>query len=639
MYIKRGRLSIFIVLLLVFILSFSSQNVTGKLNSLNISITEEISEIVSFDGINEQNTGLSRTNIALHPLFFNGTMVIKNVGNDILSNINITLNETNLISTNFTIINAPSYSNLQLSDIIPGNDAWIYIRQLVVGDNVTLSYDADASSFGEPINITEIYSEDRIMLGSTVNITINVSNSLNQPVTLNNITLTKYPQEYIDEDGNPTWFNYTNLAGPDLGNASITYVGGKPTLVWNVSGNTLSQGQWNSIWFDAISPFSLNESELGPGGMETYLVIGNITVSFDFTGLSTGLNVKDIVGNSMAAVTAQKELINTTHWRASINFSNVAESLDYNLTQISIWATNFSGGGMVPDDNANLVPNSNFTWYPNLAVANKSSWASGDIEFAWDWVPIIWVDAALKILDDGTQIKTLYQGKDREGGYLFIEEIYVLKGYFIKATKRILPSGPSDPNIYNVSIVLENIGSSRTPEWLSAFDLIPPGFSLVHLDTGVTDDDRNVTDGENNLLVSNSLGTYDYGSTSDLVLGVSDTGIITAPASNYYNYSGFHVDLRAIYPNSNGNTYYNAVNSTQEIEIFYQINGTGDLSRIQNAYVVGVDPVRIQGATGTKELDANLFFEIKEEKSKIIASSLVLLVSLIGTIAIIFNKR
>jgi len=639
MYIKRGRLGTFILLVLVFYILFITPNVNAKLNSLNITISEEISEIVAFDGISERNTGLSRTNIALHPLFFNGTIVIENVGDDILSNINISLNETDLLTTNLSIFHSPSYSNIQLSEIIPGTDAWIYIGQLLVGDNVTLSYDADATSFGEPINVTESYSEDRIMLGSSLNISVNVSNSLTQPVTLNNIVITKYPQEYIDEDGNPTWFNYTNLAGPDSSNATITYTGGKPTLVWNVSNKTLAQGEWNNIWFDATSPYSLNESELGPGGMETYLVIGNMTISFDFSGLSTGLNVIDVLGNSMAAVTAQKELINTTHWRASVNFSNVADSIDYNLTKISVWATNFTSGGFVPDDPAYLVPESNFTWYPNLAVANKSYWASSDIEFAWDWVPVIWVDVALKILDDGTQIRTLYEGKDKQGGYLFVQEIYVLKGYFIKATKRIIPYGLSNPNIYNVSIVLENIGTSRTPEWLSAFDLIPPGFNLVNLDTGLTNNNRNVSDGENDLLISNSLGTYDYGSLSDLVLGVSDTGIINVLTSNYYNYSGFHVDLRAIYPNSNGDTLYDSANSTQEIEIFYQMNGTGDISRIQNAYIIGVDPVRIQGATGTKELDANVFIELRQEKSKIIASTLVLLVSLIGTFIITFNKK
>ncbi|MBN2880914.1 hypothetical protein JXM83_02570 [Candidatus Woesearchaeota archaeon] len=640
MKLKRGRLSEFrlFALCLIVLSIFILPSVSANLNSLNISITEDISEVVSYDGSVESDSGTSHTNLQLRPITFNGTIVIKNVGTDILSNINVSFNQTDYLSSNFTIAYAPSYTHLEMNNVSAGVDRWIYLRQLVVGDNVTLTYTADAFNFGEPINITETFSTDRIMLGDTLNISINVTNSLNSAITLENVILTKEPQSYIDESGFPTFFNYTNLAGPDAANVDLTYTAGKPKLVWNASNKDLTQGESVQIWFDAVSPLTLNESELGgTTGLENYLVVGNVSIEFTFNGTASGLTVSSVDGNAMAAVTANKQLINTTHWRASVNFSNVASSLDYNLTSISVWATNYSSGNILPDDTP--ISGSNVTWYPNIAVTNGSYWNSTNIEFAWQWVPIIWVDATLKILDDGTQIKTIYEGRNTEGGYTFIEEIYVLKGYFIKATKRIIPAGNSLPNIYNVSIVLENLGTSRTPEWLSAFDLVPPGFSLMYLDLGTTDNDRNVSDSENNLEISNSTGGYEYDSLSDRVLGVNATGIISDVGSAYYNYSGFHVDLKALYAGSNGDSYYDAGTPMEEIEVRYQLNGTGDLSRIQNVYVVGVDPVRVVGAKGTSEIGLSLDLVSNGEFAKVLGSIIILMASLIGSFIIIKNKK
>lgn len=631
--------SVLVLILLFTTLIFFTGTAYAKKNSLNITMVERISQISSYDGSTERNTGTSQTGVTLSAIQFNGTIVIKNVGLDILSNVNITLNRTANLTSNFSVLYAPSYVNLQYSRISPGANAWIYMRQLNVGSNVTLWYRANPTAFGEPINITESYSKNRIMLGSWINVTVNVTNSLHRPVNLYNVVLTKVPKLYYDENLVLTWFNYTSLSGPDSANARITYSGGRPTLTWNASGKTLNQGESALIYFRATAPISLNVSYLGSNN-DAYVRIGNLSATFSFNGTASGLSIKNVNGTSQISIAANKERVNATHWRTSVNFTNIAKGLDYNLTKISIWSTNTSATQVVPDNASILVPSSSSILYPRVAVANGSSYSTSPVTFAWTWVPIVWADANIKILDDGTQIKTLRSGGDKTGGYVFVEEIYVMKGYFIKATKRIVPYGAIRPNVYNVSIVIENIGTQKTPDLMTLFELVPPGFYNIILSTGATDNDRNVVDSENELRITNSTGSLRYDAQSDLVLGLVNTGIISSGSSRYNNYSGFRVDLKALKPNSNGDGVYQSTgqNASREIQILYQINGTGSLSRIQNVYVVGVDPVRLDGAQGSSSMNTSMDVVVKDERVRIVASTFVLLASLIGS-AILMSKK
>lgn len=184
---KAGVLLVSVIFIVLLVFSGSA---SAKKNSLNITITERISQISAYDGSSKKNTGTSLTGVALNTIKFNGTIIIKNVGLDILSNVNVTFNRTANITSNFTVVYAPAYVNFRYSSIIHGVDAWVYLRQLNVGDNVTLRYTAYPSNFGDPINVTESYSENRIMVGSSINVTLNVTNSIKRNVNLYNVVLT-----------------------------------------------------------------------------------------------------------------------------------------------------------------------------------------------------------------------------------------------------------------------------------------------------------------------------------------------------------------------------------------------------------------------------------------------------------------
>jgi len=66
---------------------------------------------------------------------------------------------------------------------------------------------------------------------------------------------------------------------------------------------------------------------------------------------------------------------------------------------------------------------------------------------------------------------------------------------------------------------------------------------------------------------------------------------------------------------------------------------TGSLSRIQNIYVVGVDPVRLDGAQGTGDVSSNMSLVVRDERIKMIASTLLLLISLIGSMIIVSRNN
>jgi len=542
-------------------------------DALNITAYEYVTEAVAGNGTGErmwdEYNNRSWSNLSLWMLNVTGKLNITDISSESISSLNVTLGNTGNLVAVPTLNSSPSYSTVSIGGSV-GNVMWVYINELHSGDSVVLDYDVDDSAVVEPLNITENYSKADVLIGGVVNITINITNQLSSDIT--GIRFTKTAYGYENTTGGTNYFEFNGIYGEDATNASID-LSTPNVLEWNCSKGNLSAGSSTSITLDVKIPNDLNISQEGRG---VWLNIGNVSVNFTAMSTISGLTIENVTGISDSTLSAGKERINETHWRAWPQFNDTSNSLDYNLTTFTVWATQYQDYN--PGNTS--IANSRLSWTPEQRIPNGTGWTNttGSV-FAYESVPVVWGEANFTIWDNDTTGTTgqidrytrAYQGSD---GYLYIEDIFVLVGYMVKVTKHVVPSGMD--NQFNVSIVLENIGNSSTPALVIVYDLIPPRFNLSNTTNGIIGDE-----GEINV------------TPTTLLLGITSEAKLSL--GSFSGYQPYYVSLGSLSPNSNGDGSYDAAPANSEVLIDYQMNGTG-LYHVENAFIVGVDPIRVEGA-------------------------------------------
>lgn len=634
-----------VYLFLSILLISSTVSVYAKKNTLNVTITEAVAEKIAYNPERgEYSTGNATWNSSyvLKVPSLVGTINITNVGSEDLSNLNVTLNGTTNLAAWPTLWSSPSYvTPVRRTLGVPGvgQDWWVYAAVLKPGGSLIFNYTLTILN-NEPVNITESYSANKMIEGGSFRINITVENSLTTPVNVSNVKIIKTPGRYYNQAGSYVYFNYTSVSGPDSANVDFIPYNGVSRMIWNVS--ALSNitprylgGARNTILLNVTVPRGLNgtfpttEKRWRNQTWGAYLLIGDIIVNVTMEGSVSTMGIRSVLGTSTATMEVQKTRLNSTHWNTSAKFNNTASTIDYNLTRITIWSINYTAGSFNPSS-AGAIAGSLLSSTPVAAVANGSVWAGLSRSFAWNWVPIVWANATYRILDDGTQIKKVVETRTVTNGYLYIEEIFVLKGgYLIKVTKQIKPI-TLNKNAYNVTLLLENIGSEKTPDWVSMFDLIPPNFELLNV--------TNVNVGFGSRLMSGN-SRYAVSQASQL-RGVSAFAAIVGGL--YNTYQGYRVDFRELMNGSDGDGKYDAVAS--EVRFNYMINGTGSLSRVSNAFLVGVDPQRTDGSVSSVSApDTNVVVSsgknVSAEKAVMFISLIIAMVALVAGFVLSRNTR
>ncbi|MFP4111834.1 MAG: hypothetical protein ACLFUO_02455 [Candidatus Woesearchaeota archaeon] len=613
--------------------------------ALDVVVQEEISQIVAYDQtvgednvigdtrgeLGENNTGISRTGVELKNMTIVGTINISNIE---------TIGPTDLVSINVTINNTQNITNIQLRDAPSGNyfvynistgenpvdepEISIFIPLLKSGDSAVFNFSVDGVGVhGEPLNFTEEYTSWRMMTGRSVDVNINATNSLNSDVEVYDIIVIKEPEGFPAVGGGNVYFNFTDISGEDASNASIDMESGISILQWNVSDNTLTRGESTWINFKAWAPLNISTDWHNYEDWGEWMRMGNLSASFKLNASLAGLQIKDAKAKTTDfSIGLSKDRINESHWNGTINMSNTADApLDYNVSFVSIWATKYQtyddpGNISTWINNTNvsaysfsdfLGPYANVTWRPYINLSGGTANDQFSMIFNYSLVPIIWSDIDFFILEDGNQVQELEQAVTSQDGYLFIEEIYVLLGgYLIKSTKTITPIEMGDMNnTYQVNITLENVGTETTPEWITMFDMVPRGFNPLLRAIDDLAPNRSMAIA-NRINVTTWTGAWvDLTSelaSSSTVLGYQDSGEITSGA--FEGYWGYRIDFNALNSTSNGNGIYDPSHSTQEIGIRYRISGNNTISSIENAYIVGVDPIRLEGGNPSRSVSS-----------------------------------
>lgn len=668
---RRRVFSVVVLLILVVILMPSSSASTP---ALRVTTTEHISQIISYDQTievdgeiieapghpGENRTGISRTGIELMDTTIHGVLNISNVetlGNSTLSSVNVTINATENVES-WYLIEKPNYliydSSVDMEDPQGSPETTFFIPELRGNDSLLIGFNITEATYGEPLNFTEAYSDWRVMTGRSVEVELNVSNMFQDDVTIYDIRIYKTPHLYnsSNEEEDYAFFTYSDMRGEDSANSDIFIDSlGRTVINWTPLGGSLSQGESTGIIFNSTAPVNISVNWSESDQWANWLNMGNVSASFAANGSLSGLNITNVEARPTdALLSTTKERINVSgYWNTTGNVSNIADvPLDYELRQVTLWATK-QGEYSDPGDQSSWIDDTtlfasaydmeegttaNVTWRTSLNLSAGSSIGNFSMLFNYSYVPIAWITADFFIFDDGNQISFLNQTISQpEDKYLYIEEIYVLLGgYLVKATKSVSPIGDETvAHMYQVNITIENIGDERTPDLVTMFDLLPEGFNPLNFDLESDMSERDMTSTREVLRISDSTGDIDTRlfdpSGSDLILGYADSGSIDS--GPFQDYWGYHIDFRALEPGSDGDGYYDADNPDSEILIRYKMRGNHSLARVENAHIVGVDPIRLEGASPSQSVASRLSLVTDSSERIILLSSLALSVSLL----------
>jgi hypothetical protein len=551
----------------------------------------EKTEVVELVAQQQSDYSFSYTNFNV-----TGFINITNSGSDDLSDIWVAIDLVknvsglsvafeNASSQVFITTNAAAASDATNGNLVTTNaDYFVHIPLLRVGEVVSLYYDVDDTKVGVPILVDESYSVSKIPANTQqtwkvyFNLTLNES-ALPAGITSVNVNVTKYLSTSDTDFGSSYWKTLGPIANNQSNKGTTVvwdgpYTGGLNDAL-NVTGITLDTASPHvNITFDVTGE---NTNSQRDATLEPF---GFATVFFDFAEGMSGSRVVDVFASGPARISAIKEgpVVNSsgTFWNESVEINNTAVGVAYVVRNLSVWAVNTSAGfpdmtAEIPGSYHSVVPGDNAP-FPLLP---GSGWQSDKYTFENSIVPVVWANMTLKLVNSQTQGWWVVNSTTHEyntsygSSYIVVEKILVIGTYLIKATKHVVPAGG---NVYDVYIVVENIGGKITPPDVYVYDMMPANFSEFNWDGSWS-----------------NVGADGNWVNQSVMLQANGTNSTPLPAG----YSmGYYWRLNAIYPNADGDgnyTDYTEISGNQTVVIFYKTQGTGDF-KASDLFIVGIDP-------------------------------------------------
>jgi len=544
-------------------------------NPLYVDYTEkyDVNASVSGDGTTSYNIN----NLTGYITINNSATDSADTLSDVWVAVNISNNITGLIEVNdttpkgyFIKDSAPDYTNL------PNGLTYIHIPILRNGDYVILKFGIDTSITGVPILVDEAYSATKIPAGKLSNWTVymNISRNTTALPTTNtavNVGMIKFLSNDPNKYGSNTW-NFLNITDVNTNQGSTTTWDGpyatttakNDSLNW--TGVVLNNSQNGVINFTVCANNTYQDRN---GTLTKY---GFAVIFFNYDGTVSNTSIKGVyaAGNEVPSATKNGPYKNETTgkytlWYENASFKNNAKQYYFNLTKVKIWAVNGSNPANVTPFNQIIPGSTHITELNNNIVAPNGVWNSNTYNFTFDGVPVVWANFTFTISNNNYTLlnRTVHESHDEYGSnYIIVEEIYVVGSYLIKVTKHIVPNSDGT---YDVYIVVENIGSQKSP-YVYAYDLIPNNFTVYDMWVN-----------KSSMLAQNPSGNNYSG---------------TNPISNSNYNMSYYWALYPLSPNADGDGNYTdstEINNNQTVVIHYKLNGTGEF-RPTDAFIVGIDP-------------------------------------------------
>jgi hypothetical protein len=509
----------------------------------------------------------------------NGTLNVRNVGNETISDIFLRFNNTWKMSTNFTWVSTSKFGNQTKGQ--PGTFMIIHIPSLRPGNVSTFIYQVDCMHTPLPLNITTTYTNydhnynRKVLAGYnwTVNQSIRNENYLGR--TMSNINITMTAQQVV---WNNTFWNF-----------SLHHLHGVGDYA-NVVGNGTSTVTW--YWTPSAGDLVFNESEnisfimgapLAVPFTATYrALIERVEYQVDY--LLSDIEIEDINGTSDINVSFEKRISQPADNTLSHNVTweirpkiNTRQNITYDVRQVTLWVTenldplnntanthwgrleiNYTGDPLQEINISSPWDSPAFFWYFNYTDGANSSYPP----------PVVWIEPEWMIAHRYGQILN-YTSTVTDDEY-YMKYIYVVQGYWLEVAKNVTNIGE---DMYQVSIHVENIGNGWTPEFerVTVYDFVPYTFGVWDMQP---------------LAFRCPTGSYCQN------LSVGSEG------AQFYGMSyRWDIPWKGTMNSSLGPKVgpYATGGANYSWNVSYKVNGTGPY-RVTDLYIVGLDPLKVDGA-------------------------------------------
>ncbi|WP_290595746.1 MULTISPECIES: hypothetical protein [unclassified Archaeoglobus] len=563
---------------------------TSAAAPLDISIEEKINTTAEYTG-----SGFDYTTDVT------GYVNITNNGNDDLYGVWIAVDLSNIIGTPSKVFDNSSsgaylYTSLPsgVPDSVKKNlnitnaNYFIRIPHLRPGEKVSYFYDVDDSALGTansaPFIIDERYNVSKIPANKDVSWEVFFNVSLNTTffsgIGISNpyvdLNVYKYLSSSSNYYGSNNWTSLGPISNPSTNKGSAVLTsGGWGTAdpdeldVTGIKLNTSAAGNE-----DVNISFTVQGNNNG-GNNAVYFLdrFGFAALEFTFDGNVSGTKVVDVFayGNASIAVNKSGPFQNATGewvvWKGNATVKNTASGLTYVLRNVTLYAT--STGSFT---NVIYGP---IEEKPNQQLTSGDTYTTSNIQFEYSNVPIIWANATFELIKDtgqGWYVNSTTMNKYNatyNSRYVVIEKIYVIGSYLIKVTKYVQANTTAGSNVFDVKLVVENLGGQDSP-YVYVYDMIPRNFSEYNWDNDWMDarTDGNWID-KPQMYAGNGTGT---------------------PMSGYDKAYYWRLDPLAGGADGNGQASPTEIQNNQSVIIFYQMQGSGEF-RVLDAFLVGIDPM------------------------------------------------
>jgi hypothetical protein len=553
-------------LLFLFLFLFNLFSVFASTNILNIGISETVFENNSYNPL---------TNTQPNNFKISGKIIISNL-HTTESIENIKLNFSNLYNLNNITFDSGNLAYISLFNKQSG------VAQLIIPDlgplkNSTFSYTINISNIISPLNFSTKYSSFNIFAGNSLQITDTLSNNLNSSFFSNNcIYNISVIQNFLEiNQVVPVYFQVqAPITGPDSTNATINPT--NRTLTWNVlNGGCINSTETQTIGYILKSPNDVETSK-------DYEMISS-TYNYQFDDLISELKLNSIDAKGELNLNFQKsqqEVLtgDNATWKITSQVESNSNFL-VTLDKVTLWVSkkNGTGTGLTNPairDNDTISGADLFKEYtPNILLnSTLQVWNNIATEWFFNYTysssPIVWMDLENTLVNDGFQLSN--RSLTYTQNQVFIKEIYVAAGYWLKIKKDITKI--SDNN-YNIFIKVSNLGSAVTPvsQAVVIYNFIPNTFTLsspfnFSSSTWYTTESTNQTLND---------PTYN-GTMHQYALLVN---------SNPYN--------------SSLDRFAGGENSNNSWSVNYTVTGFGEF-KFDDLFITGVDPLNVGEIGGTK---------------------------------------
>lgn len=474
-----------------------------------------------------------------------GAITITNYAGERVSDISIFLNNTATFNqTPVKQSGANGYASGSQGSIIT-----IHIPALEASGGNSQSvwnYTINATSLSAPVNVEVSHFPTRVVFGTSFNATLNLTSVLSSGRIFVNMT-------------------------QDAAN-SFQFQGVSSNSDGSVPTDTTSSIVWNNVQLDPAERDTLKFRVLAPSVSSTaYYTFSNANLKYAINETATGVTVLNVTAGGQVLVQAKKERFSGGVWNVTPSVQNIATNLTYNLTQFSTWSTLSPaepGGGV--DPGAAKMPGSSYQWNASVILAPGQSWTNASLSFINTSVPLVWSKAVYRLVSQNISQSLAASNAT----YIYIQQMYVIKGYAVRITKLLKPLSTADT--YNVTINITNVGDDNTTEPVYMADIAPANFSI----------------NASKMLIN----SYTWNGTA-----LNPTSDKPAPSNVLYSmYNGLNfTGNQSITAGEFASTvvwYWalKAIRTNETIIVNYELAGSGDY-RFFDAVIIGVDPARVFG--------------------------------------------